>query len=95
MIEPVYTIDEVARLAKLSKDTIRRMVRRGRLVPIRLGRGVRFKHADIKKWLEEGDACHRAANLPVVRQETDRTAKRTPDGATAFPWDKRRQARQS
>jgi excisionase family DNA binding protein len=43
MIEESYTIAEAARLLKVSKDTIRRMIKEGELESFRVGRQIRIR----------------------------------------------------
>lgn len=57
MIEASLTIAEVAELAQLSVSAIRRATKEGRLRSVKLGRAVRFRAADVRKWLDEGDVC--------------------------------------
>lgn len=97
MINQVYTLKEVAELAKLSLATIKRVVAAGRLDTIRLGRSVRVRGSDLKAWLEKGDTTTWQAEKgkSAARREREATTKPQPDGATGLAWEKRRQGRRS
>ena len=42
-VEESYTIEEVARVLKVSKDTIRRRIRAGEIEVFRIGRQIRIR----------------------------------------------------
>ena len=51
----LLTVDEIARLLKVSNRTIWRMRSSGQLPePVRIGGGVRWRQSEIKNWIEEG-----------------------------------------
>ncbi|NNJ11971.1 helix-turn-helix domain-containing protein [Chloroflexales bacterium ZM16-3] len=93
MIEPTYTLQEIAELAKISLASVKRAVRDDRLRAIKLGRLWRVRAADAQRWLSEGD--HPCPPKNVAPRARARTPKPPADGATAYPWEKRRQARRS
>lgn len=49
MEEEILTIEESANLLKVSKASIRRWIKRGKLIAFRAGREYRIKKADINK----------------------------------------------
>ena len=55
-LEPLLTTKEVADLMQVSQRHIQNMVKRGQLPqPLRLGKSIRFRRADIRRFLN-GDA---------------------------------------
>jgi excisionase family DNA binding protein len=61
-----YTVEEVARLLRLSEDGVRRMLREGRLPGIRLserGRaGWRVPRAELERWLDAHRPGHQGVS---------------------------------
>ena len=49
--EQVYTVEEAAKLLKVSKDTIRRMIKRKELDAVKVGGQIRIKAASLHKYL--------------------------------------------
>jgi excisionase family DNA binding protein len=49
--EPLLTISEVRGLLRLSRTGVYNLVRRGDLVPIRIGGRVRFSPSDVRAYL--------------------------------------------
>jgi putative molybdopterin biosynthesis protein len=47
----VYTIEEVAKILKVHKDTIRRLVNSGQLEHVRVGNQIRITKAALEKYL--------------------------------------------
>ena len=45
-------VEEVAELTSIPESTIRRMVTKGRIPCVRLGKHVRFDEEDIASWIE-------------------------------------------
>lgn len=52
VLSPLLSINEVARLLRISRPTVYALIRRGELVPIRVGERSRFEPADIRAYLE-------------------------------------------
>lgn len=91
MIERRLTVKEVADLARLSESTIYRAAHAGRLPHVKLGGAIRFRPADVRKWLDEGDVCRSADAAPVKVHGT----KPIPDGDIVYPWDRRLRTKRS
>jgi excisionase family DNA binding protein len=53
---PLMTTREVAEVFRRSERTIRDWVRKGWLKPVRVGRSVYFRRADIERLLDQGTA---------------------------------------
>jgi excisionase family DNA binding protein len=49
----LYTIEEAARLLRLSRTTLYELMWNDKLVPIRIGRRVRFTRACLERFVEE------------------------------------------
>ena len=60
--EPLFTVEEVASQAALSKTSIRRAISSGELVAVRLGRSVRVRLSDWERYLE----AHRIQGRPAL-----------------------------
>lgn len=54
MSERFLQISQVADLLEISKTTIRRLVKKGVLPAIRVGRQIRIDERRLEKWLENG-----------------------------------------
>jgi excisionase family DNA binding protein len=52
VLSPLLSINEVAELLGISRPTVYALIRRGELVPIRVGERSRFEPADIRAYLE-------------------------------------------
>lgn len=52
-MENIYTIPEVARYLKLSKSKVYYMVQNGEIPHLKIGRNVRIREDDLKKWIEK------------------------------------------
>jgi excisionase family DNA binding protein len=52
VLAPLLSINEVAELLGISRPTVYALIRRGELVPIRVGERIRFDPADIRAYLE-------------------------------------------
>ena len=52
MIEPYYTVDQVAARVAVNPETVRREVSKGQLRCIRFGRHMRFSESAVKEWLD-------------------------------------------
>lgn len=63
MSEALITQEEAAKRLGVCKRTVRRYVRRGWLVPVQLGRTVRYRPEDVDRLVEAG----RKAGLMRVR----------------------------
>ena len=50
--QELMTIEELAKLLKVSTRTIRRVIKRRELPVIRIGRQFRFRRQDIDDWLD-------------------------------------------
>ncbi len=54
-MEQLLNVREVAKLVKTSERTIWHYSKTGRMpVPVRLGRSVRWRQADIDEWINKG-----------------------------------------
>ena len=53
-------VEEVAELTSIPESTIRRMVTKGRIPCVRLGKHVRFDPEDISAWVERNKVGGRA-----------------------------------
>jgi len=51
-LSPLLSINEVAGLLGISRPTLYALIRRGELVPIRVGGRARFEPADVRLYLE-------------------------------------------
>ena len=51
-LSPLLSINEVAGLLGISRPTVYALIRRGELVPIRVGERARFEPADVRLYLE-------------------------------------------
>ncbi len=51
--DPLWTVDDVALYLRLEPDTVRSMVREGKLPAMRVGRVYRFQRSMIQKWLND------------------------------------------
>ncbi len=58
--QALLTIPDVARRLGLSPSTVRRLVRRGELPRIRVGRSVRFREADLTELIDSGRSSQEA-----------------------------------
>jgi len=73
-MESLLTISEVCQLLKVSKRTVQRWSKNGRLRPIRLSsRIIRFKKSDIERFLKSHDEIDRIVNEIISR--LDKTIK--------------------
>jgi len=52
-MEEIMTIPEVARYLKLSKSKVYYLVQIGEIPHLKLGRNVRIRDTDLKKWMEK------------------------------------------
>ena len=52
MIEPHYTVQQVADLVGIHPETVRREAARGLLRRIRIGRELRFAESAVQEWLD-------------------------------------------
>jgi excisionase family DNA binding protein len=50
----LLTVNMVAELLAISRDTVYRLVRQGDLVPCRVGERLRFRPEDVDAYLERG-----------------------------------------
>ena len=51
-VKTFYSLDELARVLGVHRNTVRNMMRRGESPPyIRLGKGYRFPVAGVERWL--------------------------------------------
>lgn len=67
MHEPYLTIQDVAARWKISVPTVRRMIARGEVSPVRIGRAVRIEYGEIERF-ERGR--HHADRDLIHAQET-------------------------
>lgn len=52
-LDQVYTVPEVARLLKLSKSNLYKLVQSEQIPHIRIGKSIRIRHSDLEAWLDE------------------------------------------
>lgn len=52
-MDSLMTIDEVASYLRLSKDTVYRMVQKGRIPASKVGMQWRFRRSDVDLWLDK------------------------------------------
>ena len=59
MNEKIYTVPEVAEYLQISRSKMYSWVQMGKIPHIRIGRNIRIRESDLKKWLDahriEGD----------------------------------------
>lgn len=53
LMDALMTIDEVAFYLRLSKDTVYRMVQKGRIPASKVGMQWRFRRSDVDLWLDK------------------------------------------
>ena len=53
LMDALMTIEEVASYLRLSKDTVYRMVQKGRIPASKVGTQWRFRRADVDQWLDK------------------------------------------
>jgi excisionase family DNA binding protein len=53
MTENIYTIPEVAEYLKISKSKVYALVQQGKIPHVRIGRNVRIRETDLKRWIEK------------------------------------------
>ena len=66
----ILTVQEVARYLRVHTMTVYRMIQRGDLPGVRVGRGWRFKRDQIDRWLAE----HETNSHPTTRSPARRRA---------------------
>jgi excisionase family DNA binding protein len=76
--EPLMTMQEVAQYLQCSLSTVRRWVGRGVLPHYRMGRMIRFRRAELDRWLE----AYREGNWPAAEA---RPLELEPDQLSLFP----------
>ena len=59
-LSPLLSVNAVATLLGISRPTVYALIRRGHLVPIRVGERLRFEPADVRAYLER----HRVGRVP-------------------------------
>lgn len=66
---PLFTIDEVAELLRISKTSVYRLVERRELAFCRVGRTLRFTQADVDAYLRD----RRVDSIAATIQQHERT----------------------
>ena len=51
--EPLLTVDEVARVMRVSNMTVYRLIKAGQLAAIRVGKNYRIRRRDVARYLDE------------------------------------------
>ena len=74
MNEPYLTIQDVAARWKISVPTVRRMIARGEVSPVRIGRAVRIEHSEIERF-------------EMGRRHADHDLIRAQESSLAGVWD--------
>ena len=54
-LEPIYTVAETAEYLSVHPQTVRKMIRDGRLRPTAVGMRVRIKASDLRAYLDRED----------------------------------------
>jgi excisionase family DNA binding protein len=75
-LEPLLSINEVARLLGVSRATVYELMRDGSLVPIRVGERARFEPADVRAYLDRNREVSpemREAGFPASKPLADGT----------------------
>jgi excisionase family DNA binding protein len=70
VLAPLLSINEVAELLGISRPTVYALIRRGELIPIRVGERLRFDPADVRNYLDrhrETDPGMREAGFPASK----------------------------
>jgi excisionase family DNA binding protein len=83
-IAPLLSINEVAELLGISRPTVYALIRRGGLVPIRVGERIRFDPADIRAYLERNREISpemREAGFPASEPLADENVDDQPTAA--------------
>ena len=52
-MDRLLTVPEVAELLQVSEWSVKALVRQGRIPVVRIGRSVRFRPADLERWVHE------------------------------------------
>jgi excisionase family DNA binding protein len=77
-MEPLHSVEEVARLLKISTRTVKRFVAAGHLQVIRFGRVARISDAELTRFLREGTQPRKApeprASIPKTPAPIDSLA---------------------
>jgi excisionase family DNA binding protein len=74
MNEPYLTIQDVAARWKISVPTVRRMIARGEVSPVRIGRAVRIEYGEIERFEKD-------------RRQADHDLIRAQEASLARMWD--------
>lgn len=53
----LMTLDEVAALLKVDPSTVSRMIRRGEMKGVHIGRSVRVMRSDLAEFIEQSKGC--------------------------------------
>jgi excisionase family DNA binding protein len=63
----ILTIKEVSELLRVTKNTVYKFVRQGRIPSFRIGRDLRFRADEIARWMDEkGTPVRRAPRQPLL-----------------------------
>ncbi|MFN0154675.1 MAG: helix-turn-helix domain-containing protein [Gaiella sp.] len=54
-LEPLLSVNDTAALLRTTRSTVYELIRSGDLRPVRVGRRLRFRPADIETYLSRGD----------------------------------------
>ncbi len=76
MNEPYLTIQDVAARWKISVPTVRRMIARGEMLPVHIGRAVRIEYSEIERFEKD-------------RRQADHDLIRAQETSLARMWDNR------
>ena len=60
VLAPLLSLNDVARVLRVSRPTVYALIRRGDLRPIRVSERLRFEQADVRAYLEQ----HREGRIP-------------------------------
>ena len=71
----LYTVDETARLLRVSPITIRRYIAAGQLEAVRVGRGVRVHREAIDRFVKPLELAASSARVPPVEDEAPTIAE--------------------
>ncbi len=73
----ILTVDEVARYLRVHSMTVYRLIQRGELPALRVGRSWRFKKDQLSQWLQEREInAHRDGARPTSARPSRRLKPR-------------------
>jgi excisionase family DNA binding protein len=67
ILEQMLTADEVARMLRISRATLYKLVKKSKIPAWRMGSDLRFSREAIQKWMQQGEHNPNARELAHVR----------------------------